>query len=141
MDAHASAQIVAQCTSDEFMIQFGETKLVGLPGLREHQRLKDDYFNENHLYYNFQVASDEPLVMTTQMIWDTYRHTSHGSSEHLIADLRHRWTFVRHPESRRPLFQLHELVEMNYRPGFSPSESDPAKLHIDSSRVGFGGDS
>jgi hypothetical protein len=140
MDAHASAQIIADCTSADFMIKFGDTEMVGLRGLGEHQRLKDDYFDEHHLYYNYQVESaGPPLVMTTQMIWDSFRHTTGGSAEHLIADLRHKWTFVRQPGTGRPLFQRHELVEMNYRPGFAPSESDSSKLHIDSSRVGFGG--
>jgi len=139
MDNHAAGAAIARYTSPDFRIVFGDIELVGLAGLNEHQRLKDDYFDERHLYYDFQVESaGPPLVMTTQMVWDSYRHASGGAIEHLIADVNHRWTFVREPETGRPLMQRHELLQLNYRPGFAPSESDPAKFHIDSSRVGFG---
>jgi hypothetical protein len=121
------------------MIKFGDLELVGLPGLTDHQHLKEAFFGERHLYYDFQVESDgPPLIMTTQMIWDALRRTSSGATEHLIADVRHRWTFVRESGTRRPLMQRHELLEMNYRPGFGPSESDPTDLHLDPARVGFG---
>ncbi len=139
-DHHAAPETVVGFTSgDDFEIRFKETVLTGLAGLREHDGLKAQFFDEQHLYYNFQVESTgPPLVMTSEMVWDTWRRRSDGGGEHLIADLRHRWTFVRSAETGRPVFRRHELIEMNYRPDYSPSESDGAKLHIDSKRVGYG---
>jgi hypothetical protein len=138
-DAHASPKIIYELTSGEdFAIVFGETRFAGLAGLEEHHLLKDPFFNESHLYYNHTVESDAPhLVITSQMIWETWRRKADGGAEHLIADLRHRWTFTRHPSDGRPLFQRHELLSMDYRPGFAPSETDSANLHLDPDRVGI----
>lgn len=138
-DAHASPKVVYEYTSGEdFLIKFGEVELRGLKGLEEHHPLKEQFFEENHLYYNYQVESaGPPLVMTTQMVWDTRRRRSDGSGEHLIADLNHRWTFIRRPSDGRAVFKTHELISLNYRSGFAPSETDSQNLHIDPKRVGF----
>ncbi len=138
-DAHAAPEIVFGLTSGEdFEIRSGDMVLVGLAGLREHDGLKAQFFNEGHYYYNFQVeAAGPPLVMTTEMVWETWRRRSGGGSEHLIADVRHRWTFGRLPVGE-PVFRQHELISLNYRDGFAPSETDAGTLHIDPSRVGFG---
>ncbi len=139
-DAHAAPEIVYGHTSGEdFEICSGAMKLVGLPGLREHDGLKSQFFDEGHYYYNFQVESDgPPLVMTSEMVWDTFRRRSDGGAEHLLADVRHRWTFVRSPETGEPVFRRHDLISLNYRDGFSPTETDSGTLHIDPERVGFG---
>ncbi len=138
-DAHASPEIIYGFTSGEdFAIVFGETQMIGLAGLQAHHLLKEPFYNESHLYYNHTIESDgPPLVITSQMIWETWRKKADGSGEHLIADLRHRWSFTRHPREGRPLFQRHELLSMDYRPGFAPSESDSENLHLDPDRVGY----
>ncbi len=138
-DAHAAPETVFGLTSgDDFEIRFGDMVLAGLAGLREHDRLKAQFFDEGHHYYNFQVeAAGPPLVMTTEMVWDTWRRRSDGGAEHLIADVRHRWTFER-SGAGEPVFRRHELISLNYRDGFAPSEADAGALHIDPSRVGFG---
>lgn len=139
-DAHASPRTVYEITSGEtFEIRFKETVFQGLAGLEEHHPLKEQFFGESHLYYNYQVEEPgPPLVLTTDMVWDTQRRRSDGSGEHLIADLRHRWTIGRRPEDGRTVFFRHELLSLAYRPGYAPSESDPGNLHIDPERVGFG---
>jgi len=139
-DCHASPRTIFEFTSGEdFLIKFGTTQLRGLSGLEEHHPLKEQFFDENHLYYNYQVESaGPPLVMTTQMVWDTYRRKSDGNGEHLIADLRHRWTFIRRPSDGRTVFHQHELLSLDYRSGFAPTETDSSNLHIDPARVGYG---
>jgi len=139
-DVHASPLVISRYTSGEdFEIQFGDTVLRGLPGLETHHPLKEQFYDECHLYYDYQVESvGPPLIMSTHMVWDTWRRKSNGEGEHLIADLRHRWTFVRQPEDGRPVFRKHELLSLNYRPGATPSESDTENLHIDPQRVGYG---
>jgi hypothetical protein len=138
-DAHASPLIVYGYTSGEdFVIRFGETELRGLQGLEAHHPLKEQFFDEHHLYYDFQVASaGPPLVMTTRMVWDTQRRRSDGGAEHLIADLHHRWTFIRRPADGRTVFHRHELLSLAYRDGYAPSESDSSNLHLDPERVEF----
>ncbi|WP_462322990.1 hypothetical protein [Halochromatium sp.] len=138
-DVHASPSIIYGYTSGEdFLIKFGDTELRGLEGLNAHHPLKEQFFDEHHLYYDFQVESaGPPLVMTTRMVWDTHRRRSDGSAEHLIADLHHRWTFIRRPADGRVVFQRHELLSLAYRDGAAPSESDPNNLHIDPRRVAF----
>lgn len=142
-DAHASPLTIYGYTSGEdFVIKFGEIELRGLAGLEEHHPLKEQFFDEHHLYYDYQVLSaGPPLVMTTRMVWDTQRRRSDGGAEHLIADLRHRWSFIRRPDDGRTVFQRHELLSLSYRDGYAPSESDPGKLHIDPARVSFAGES
>jgi hypothetical protein len=139
-DAHASPLIIYGHTSGEdFLIKFGGTELRGLQGLEEHHHLKEQFFDESHLYYNFEVESEgPPLMMTSQMVWDTNRRCGDGGSEHLIADLKHRWTFIRRPSDGRAVFHHHELLLLDYRDGFAPSEQDASNLHIDPDRVGFG---
>lgn len=138
-DAHASPRIVYDFVAGEdFSIRFGDKVMRGLAGLEEHHPMKEMFFDEQHLYYDFQVEeTGPPLVMTTQMVWDTKRRTGDGGFEHLIGDLRHRWTFTRNVKSR-PVFLTHELISLNYRPGYAPSETDAENLHIDPERVGFG---
>jgi hypothetical protein len=138
-DAHASPLIIYGYTSGEdFLIKFGDTELRGLKGLEEHHSLKDQFFDENHLYYDFQVEpAGHLLVMTTRMVWDTQRRRSDGAGEHLISDLRHRWTFIRRPADGRTVFHRHELLSLAYRTGYAPSESDPDNLHIDPKRVSY----
>jgi len=140
-DVHASPRLIYEHTIGEaFVIKFGDTEFRGLSGLEEHHPLKEQFFDENHLYYNHQVESEgPPMVMTTFMVWDTYRRRTDGSGEHLIADLHHRWTFTR-TSAGRPVFLTHELLSLAYRDGYAPSEQDPNNLHIDPNRVGFGKD-
>jgi len=138
-DAHASPRLIYDIVAGEdFVIRFGNTELRGLAGLEEHHPMKEMFFDEAHLYYDFQVEhSGPPLALTTQMVWDTKRRMGGDGHEHLIADLRHRWTFTRNPAGL-PVFLEHELLSLNYRPGYAPSESSADNLHIDPARVGFG---
>lgn len=138
-DAHAAPLTIYDYTSgDDFVMRFEQTEFRGLPGLEAHHLLKSQFFDESHLYYDFQVVSaGPPLVMTTRMVWDTQRRCSDGHAEHLIADIGHRWTFIRRLSDGRTVFQQHELLSLSYRNGASPSEADAENLHIDPARVDF----
>ena len=140
-DAHAAPEIVLGITAREkFTIRFHDTVLTGLDGLKEHDRLKSVFYDEQHLYYNFQIEESTPhLVLQTQMVWDTRRRTEgNGSDDHLISDLRHRWTFTYLSDTGEPVILTHELLELSYRDGFSPSTADTGRLHTDPSRVKMG---
>ena len=140
-DAHASPEIIYDYTAGEaFTIQFKDTIFKGLAGLKEHDKLKAVFFDERHFYYNFQITStDPPFTIETQMVWEAQRKVSDGTSpEHLIADLRHRWKFIRRKSDSEPVFLQHELLELNYRQGFAPLSPDENRLHTDPSRVGMG---
>ncbi|WOO43377.1 hypothetical protein [Rubellicoccus peritrichatus] len=139
-DAHASPETIYRYTAGEdFAIQFQDLVYRGLAGLREHDQLKSVFFEERHLYYNFQIVdSGPPLTLETQMVWEAYKALpDKPSGEHLIADLRHRWKFSRKTSDGEPVFLHHELLELNYREGFAPLTSDPSRLHTDGSRVGM----
>lgn len=138
-DVHASPSVIYDYTAGEaFCIIFGETRFCGLAGLGEHHPLKEPFTEENHLYYDYQMESlGHETVMTTRMVWDTRRRTGQGGLEHLIADLRHRWTFVRLPDDGRAVFLTHELLSLAYRPGYVPSEVDKDNLHLDAGRVAY----
>lgn len=138
-DAHASPRLIYDYVAGEdFVIRFGETELRGLAGLEAHHPMKEMFFDEQHLYYDFQVVSEgPPLVMNTQMVWDTKRRLAKGGYEPLIADLRHQWAFTRNAVGQ-PVFLTHELISLDYRAGYTPTETDGENLHINPDRVGFG---
>ena len=141
-DLHASPEAVFSHTiGDDFVIAFEDIEMVGIAGLREHDETKEQFYDELHFYYDHDIEHEgDPLVLTTRMIWDTWRRRSDGHGEHLIADLRHRWTLTRRADGR-PVFQRHELLSLDYRDGYGPSESDSENLHIDKDRVGMGSSS
>lgn len=138
-DAHAAPRLVYDIVAGEdFTIRFGDTVMRGLAGLEEHHLMKAPFFDEQHLYYDFQVEfGGPPLVLTTQMVWECKRRLPDGGFDALLADLRHRWIFTRNPHWQ-PVFLTHELISLNYRPGYAPSENEANNLHLDSERVGFG---
>jgi len=121
-------------SEDSFAMKFGDNEWNGFAGFEAHQRLKEKFFDEAHVYdeeaWEFEFEDVETRVHS-KMVWRCRTRAPHAPrSEQLCADLRHFWVLVRCPRRDKPVIEYHECQELKWRAGEGPSGDHSGDVHL-----------
>ncbi|MBI4965549.1 MAG: hypothetical protein HY913_19890 [Desulfomonile tiedjei] len=115
-----------------FEIRFRDKVWRGLRGFEDHQEVKRQFFDEEHVYESFDVTVlPDRAEARTVMRWEaSHREAPAPRSKRLKAVFYHSWVIKRSAASGMPVIVKHFVDSCEFQPGFAPSPEAPPDPHL-----------
>lgn len=133
-DEHAPASAYQELIAEDgFVMRCGRQEWIGLPGLQEHEAMKQQFFDETHLYNSIELlsASEGEAEAKSVMTWEaSLREPAAPRSTRIKAVIHHTWRVIRSPRTGRPVIRQHIVEKLAFLPGFAPPHPMPSAPHL-----------
>jgi len=134
-DDHAPAAAYKDLIADAgFAMRMGTHEWTGLPGLEAHEAMKQQFFDEAHLFNSIELvaASEKEAEAKSVVTWEASRREEAAPrSIRIKAVIQHTWRFIRSARTGKPVIQQHIVDKFAYLPGFAPPQPIPSAPHLD----------
>jgi hypothetical protein len=123
-DEHAPVSAYLPIIAEEnFEIRFGVHVWKGRAGFAEHEEMKQQFFDETHLYNSIELvsATADQAMAKSVVTWEARtREAPAPRSTRIKAVIHHTWEFLRPPQGGNPVILRHVVDRFEYLPGCAP---------------------
>jgi hypothetical protein len=128
-DEHAPVSAYLPIIADkDFEIRSGEQVWKGRAGLEAHEDMKQQFFDEKHLYNSIELvsATGDQAEAKSVLTWEARtREARAPRSTSIKAVIHHTWAFTRSTKTGQPVILRHTLDKLAHLPGSEPPKPLP----------------
>jgi len=130
-DEHAPVSAYLPIIAEkDFEIRSGAQVWKGRAGLEAHEDMKQQFFDEKHLYNSIELvsATGDQAEAKSVLTWEARtREAQAPRSTSIKAVIQHTWEFTRN-RTGQPVILRHTLDKLSHLPGFEPAKPLPFEL-------------